>query len=386
MRVPDYKVYVLNASRQRITQLKNLVVFDDEGNILKYAKQLSGYGYCKFRIGKNDPVFTQHGNILSPYKYGVQVVRGKTIVWQGLIVNNPHRRRNYIDVQAFGYLFRWKKLQINHDAEVKPGDGLDNYRTFRTGTMAAAVTALFNEGKAKAGGADIAASFTIGTIENPLFPHNFTKENGSPLTGDWVFSDDITLQFDYKSILYAWQSFGIYANCDMEITDNLQFNFKSYIGNRNSNIVFKYGQHGNILDYDVPLRGERTTNDLIGIAADIEGNVLHLPQRDEASIAELGLLQDAEGFLDAKDRNSLQVRLSEEMRFRGRPDSAINIVLNEKAYPVGIWGLGDTISVDVRDGIIDVQEARRVTAYSIAVHNTGKELVTVETNPERPGQ
>lgn len=385
---PDYKVYILNANRERIARLKNLVVFDTEGNILKYAKQLSNYGYCKFRIGRNDPVLAQHGNILQPYKYGVEVTRGGITVWIGMIVNNPHRKRNYIDVMAYGYLFRWKKLQVNHDPELKPGDGLDNYRTFKSGTMAAAITATFNEGKTKAGGSDILASFTLGEITNPQFPDGFTKDDGSTLAGDWTFSDDMTLQFDYKSILYVWQTFGMYANCDMEITDDLKLNFKPYIGTRQNNIVFRYGRNGNILDYDVPLRGERTTNDLMGIAADLEGNVLHISQRDEASVADLGLLQDAEGFLDVKERNALKIRLSEEMRFRSTPDSSINVLLNERAHPVGKWGLGDTVTVKIGDpaNIVVVDEARRITAYSIAVRNTGKEFVTVETNPERPDQ
>lgn len=380
---PDYKVYILDINLQRVTQVKNLVTFDDRGNVLRYSKLLSGYGFCNFRIGKNDPIWQQFGDIIKPWQYGVQVVRGNVVVWQGLIVNNPHMQRNYYDVMARGYLVRYNKLQINHDPETAPGDGLDNYRTFRTGTMAAAITAVFNESKAKVGSADILQSITLGTIENPTFPSYFVKADGSPMVGDWTFSDDITLQYDYKSVFYFFQSMGVYSSFDFEITDQLAFNFRKRIGDRRPDLTFYYGRNGNILDYDAPRNGDRTTNDLMGIASDIEGNVLHINQRDETSIGKIGLLQDVEAFLDVKEKNALRVRLAEEARFVSTPDSVVNIVLNEKAYPLGLWNLGDTATIRIKDGILDINEERRITGYVVTVHNTGREMTTIETNEDR---
>lgn len=385
MTVPGYQVYILNAARERIARIQNLVVLDEQGNVLKYAKQLSNFGFCRFRIGRNDPIWTQYGNIAVPWQFGVQVVRGQTVVWQGLIVNNPHRKRNYIDVEAKGYLIRTDRIQIKHDLEEKPGDGKDNYRTFDSGTMSAALTATFQEALAAAGPADVLAGFTIGTLENPTFPGYFTKADDTPLSGPWTFSDDISLQFDYKSVYYAWQAFGVYSNCDFEITDALVFNYLKRIGQEQPNLVFQYGRYGNILDYDSPLKGERTVNDLMGIAADLQGNVLHINQRDEASIGKYGLLQDVQAFLDVKEKNALRVRIQEELRFISTPDSVLNITLNEKAYPLGQWDLGDTATFRIRDKdkIVNIDEVRRITAYSVAVHNTGKELITVETNRDK---
>lgn len=380
---PDYKIYILNHARERVALVKNLVKIDERGNILKYAKQLSNFGFCRFRVGKDDPMWEQYGNIAKPWQFGVQVVRDRLVVWEGIIVNNPHRKRNYIDIEAKGYLIRYKKIQIKHDPEEKPGDGKDNYRTFKTGQMNTAVSALFTEAAAAAGPADILAGYTLGQIDNPDFPGYFTKADKTALTGSWVFSDDITVQFDYKSVFYAWQTFGVYSNADMEVTDQLVFNYKTRIGNPNSGLVFRYGRNGNVLDYDAPLQGERTVNDLMGIAADLEGNVLHINQRDEASVSEYGLLQDVEAYLDVKETNVLKVRLNEELRFVSTPDSVINFVLNENAYPIGQWGVGDTATFQVDDGIVQVDEVRRMTAYAVEVHNTGKELITVETNIDK---
>jgi hypothetical protein len=380
---PNYKVYILNSNLERITIVKNLVEIDKQGNILRYAKQLSNFGFCRFRLGKNDPLFKQFGNIVRPWKYGVQIVRGTTVVWQGLIVNNPHRKRNYVDVEAKGYLIRYNRIQVKHDLETKPGDGLDNYRTFATGTMAAAVSATFAEAATAAGPSDILAGFTLGTVENPDFPSYFTKADNTPLTGGWTFSTDMKLQFDYRSVFSVWQAFGVYSNCDYEVTNALQFNFKKRIGTKQPGLKFFYGRQGNVLDYDAPLKGERTTNDLMGIASDINGNVLHINQRDETSIGDYGLLQDVQAFLDVKEPNALRVRLREEIRFISTPDSSINFILSEKAYPLGQWDVGDTGTFAINDGIVQVNEERRITAYVVAVHNTGKELITVETSRDR---
>lgn len=356
---------------------------DRRGNILKYGKRISGWGFCRFRVGKNDPVFVQHGDIVIPMKYGVQITRGGVIVWQGMMVDNGHRTKNYVDIEAFGYLYRLSKLRVKRDAELLPGDGKDNYRVFSTGTMASAVQDVFNEAKTRVGPEDILSSIDIGSIDNPDFPDNFTKADNTPLVGGWEFSSDITLQFDYMSVFYVLNQMGLYSGADMEITDDLQFNFKTRIGNRQPGLVFSYGRYGNCIDYDAPRLGKRTVNDLMGIASDNEGNVLHINERDEASIGEFGLLEDTQGFLDVKGSNALRVRLTEQLRFISTPYSVVNMTLSEKAYPLGQWGLGDTGTYVIDDGIVQVNQERRITGYSVTVHNTGKEIIIQETNPDR---
>ncbi len=380
---PTYEVYILNSARERVKQVKALIQIDRRGNVLKYGKQLSGPGFCRLRIARQDPLWGEFGDIADSWRYGVQIVRDKRTVWQGIIINNPHRTRNYIDVEGRGYMYRWRKIRIKHDPESKPGDGLDNYRTFKSGTMAAAITAVFNESKTVAGSGDILAGFQIGTIENPNFPGYFLTPDNKPLTGPWTFSEDLPLQFNYTDVLTVYQSFGIYSNCDFEVRDNLTFNFRKRIGNKQPGLVFKFGERGNILDYDAPRSGERQVNDMMGIAADIEGNVLHIPQIDQPSIDEYGRLQGSQGFLDVKEPNPLRVRLAEELRFVSRPDTAINIVLSEKAYPLGKWDIGDTATILIEDNPININEERRITGYSVQVHNTMREVTTVETNRDR---
>lgn len=379
-----YVVEILDSSRNPIAQIKNLVPINQRGTVLRFRKVLSNWGSCLFRVQSRDPVLSS--NILEPWKYGVRIKRNNAVIFQGIIINNPRRNSEFIEVEARTYLYRLDKLFVKRDAATAAEPYKDNYRTFDSGTMKAAVEAVLSEGKAAVNTGDVLKSFTNGTIENPDFPNYFTKGDGSALTGGWTFSSDMTLQFDYKSILYVLKAFGIYANADFEVTNDLVFNFKKYIGVKQPELVFEYSNYGSIVDYDVPLNGERMTNDLLGIAVDVENKILHFNKRDEASVKNYLLMQDVAAFLDVKDKNALRARIIEELPFVAQPDSTINAVLNEKAYPLGQYDVGDTITLKIKDGIIDVNQQRRVVGISVEVHHTGTELITLQTNLPRDDQ
>lgn len=378
-------VEILNSSLAKIAEIKNLYPINNQGMILRYSKELSDYGQCIFRVSTKDPVLTQFGDILKPHAYHVRIKRGSETMWQGAIVDNTERNRNYIEVRAVEYLFYLDKVLIRRDAD-KPDTDEDesNFRVFSTGTMAAAVTTIVNNAKDDLGTAHTLSGMTVGTIENPDYPKNFTDGSTPPrpLTGAWSFSADVTLQYDYHSALFLIKNFGNYTNADFELTNSLVFNFKKRIGNRVTGITFSYNTvGGNIIDYNVPRFGMRMSNEIVGIAADDEGKILHATQRNSTSVQTNGLLQTAKAFNDVKSKNPLEVRLTEELRLISDPEeSPINIVLNEKAYPLGQYGLGDIIWIRIKDHIIDFQKERRIIGMTVTLHNTGRELVTIQTN------
>lgn len=378
-------VEILNSSLAKIAEIKNLYPINNQGMILRYSKELSDYGQCIFRVSTKDPVLTQFGDILKPHAYHVRIKRGNETMWQGAIVDNTERNRNYIEVRAVEYLFYLDKVLIRRDAD-KPDTDEDesNFRVFSTGTMAAAVTTIVNNAKDDLGTAHTLSGMTVGTIENPDYPKNFTDSStpSRPLTGAWSFSADVTLQYDYHSALFLIKNFGNYTNADFELTNSLVFNFKKRIGNRVTGITFSYNTvGGNIIDYNVPRLGMRMSNEIVGIAADDEGKILHATQRNSTSVQTNGLLQTAKAFNDVKSKNPLEVRLTEELRLISDPEeSPINIVLNEKAYPLGQYGLGDIIWIRIKDHIIDFQKERRIIGMTVTLHNTGRELVTIQTN------
>jgi len=378
-------VEILNNSLQKVAEIKALYPINNQGMILRYSRELSDYGQCIFRVATKDPVMVQFGDILKPHAYHVRIRRGNEIVWQGAIVDNTERNRNFVEVRAVEYLFYLDKILIRRDAD-KPDTDEDesNFRVFKNSTMAAAVSSVVNDAKADLGPSHILASMTIGTIENPDYPANFTDLSSppKPLTGGWNFSDAVTLQFDYHSALFIIKNFGNYTNADFELTKDLVFNFKKRIGNRISGITFTYATiGGNIIDYNVPRLGMRMSNEIIGIAADDEGKILHATQRNTASVQANGLLQTARAFNDVKSKNPLEARLSEELRLTSDPEeSPINIILNEKAYPLGQYGLGDIVWIKIKDHIIDFQKERRIVGMTVTLHNTGREMVAIQTN------
>lgn len=378
-------VEILNTSLEKIAEIKALYPINNQGMVLRYSKELSDYGQCTFRVSTKDPVLTQFGDILKPHTYHIRIRRGQEIVWQGAIVDNTDRNRNYIEVRAVEYLFYFDKILIRRDAD-KPDTDEDesNFRVFSGSTMAAVVTNILTAAKEDFGANHVLANMTIGTIESPNYPKNFTTNAAPPvaMTGPWSFSADVTLQFDYHSALFVIKNFGNYTNADFELTNSLVFNFKKRIGNRTNDITFTYSTvGGNIIDYNVPRFGMRMSNEIIGIAADDEGKILHATQRNSTSVAANGLMQTAKAFNDVKSKNPLEARLAEELRLISNPEeSPINIILNEKAYPLGQYGLGDIVLVKIKDHIIDIEKERRVIGITVTLHDTGRELVTIQTN------
>ena len=377
-------VEILNLSLGKVAEVKNLYPIDKRGNVLRYSTELSDYGRCTFRVSTKDPFLSTLGDILVPHQYHIRIKRGGTVVWAGLIVNNTSRNRNYIEVEGVEYEFYLDRVLIRRDSTVVVGDGKNNYRTFASGTLASAVTSLVTNAKTDFGANHPLANMAIGTIENPDYPLNFFDIQGHALTGAWTFTNFINLQFDYHSAYYVLKAFGVYSNADFEIDETLTFNFKKFLGVKNNGVTFRYGAQGNIVDYNSPRLGRRMINDLTGIAADSDGKILHANQRDVPSVNTYGLLQSATAYSDVKDLVFLKSRITEELQFiKTFDDSPLNLVLSEKAYPSSLYGIGDIVTVMIKDNIIDYNKVRRIVGITVTLHNTGRELTTIQTNRPR---
>lgn len=386
MAITRTKIEILNKDLEKVVELRNFYPLNEQGVIIRYSNEMSDYGQCIFRIPTKDSVFSEYGDFIKPHKYHVRVVRGREIVWQGAIIDNPERNKLYVEVVAAEYLFYLDRILIRRDSDKPATEGYDesNYKVFNSGTMASAVTTTINNAKSDFGSAHVLSGLTIGTIENPDYPNGFIDSNKKALTGAWSFSDDVAVQFDYHSVLYVLKSFGVYSGADFEITNSLQFNFKKLIGQRIKGISFVFGRVGaNMVDYNLPRYGRRQVNHLLGIGADLDGVVLHDFEagRNDSSIKEYGLLQEAKAFSDVKDKNNLGARVREEGSLMSEPEEGpVNVILNEKAYPIGQYGIGDVVWVEINDGVISYRKERRVVGITVNLHNTGREMVAIQTN------
>lgn len=385
MQVPKTVIQILNTSLAIVAEFKSFYPLNERGFVLRYSQELSSWGGCTFRIATEDPALSQWGDVLKPHAYHVRVKRGQATVWQGAIVDNPERNKDYIEVRAVEYLFYLDRILIRRDAD-KPETDEDesNFKTFSSGTMSSAVSTLISNAASDFGSGHILSSMTAGTIENPNYPDNFVQANGTALTGAWSFSSDVTLTFDYHTAFYVLQTFGFYSRADFRLNTDLSFDFKKFIGDKNKNLTFMYTESGsNIVNYNVPRLGQRQLNHIIGIAADDEGKILHDDKagRDSASIGTYGLLQGSQAFADVKSRNPLASRLSEQVRLvRDPEESPINLILNEKSSHFGKYGIGDLVRVRIKDHIIDYNKTRRIVGFTTNLHNTGRELTSVQTN------
>lgn len=384
-------VEILDSSRNKIAEVRSLVPLDSRGIILRYSKELSDYGFCTFRISTQDSLFTSLGDFVVPHKFHVRIKRGGSVVWIGAIVDNPQRNRNFVEVKAAEYEFYLDHVMIKRTSpvgfgEVAPGTDIgDHYRIFSTGTMSTAVTNLITEVQAALGAAHLMANLTPGVIINPNYPANFADSTGAPLTGAWNFSNDVVLQFDYQTNLYALKAFGVYAQADFRLNADLSFDFEPFLGNKHPSLSFEYGSRGNISDYNAPRFGSSMINDYYGIATAPDGTVLHAEKTDEPSKAQYGLMQGAVAFSDVKDQNALSARLSEDLFLVKDPaDSPLNLVLNEKGYPLGQYDIGDLVNVKIKDGAINYKAVKRVVGINVSLHNTGVERIILQTNNPKP--
>jgi hypothetical protein len=399
--VTQTQVQVLDSSLNVIAPLPALYPLDKTGNILRYSDELDEFGQCTFRVSTKDTVHATYGDILVPHKNWIRIIRGGTTVWQGAIIDNLRRGAEFIEIQAATPLWYLNKILVNRSSNNPATGQADSvYRIFNSGTMASAVTAIINETITNfqgANGTHPLSSMTLGTVTNPNYPPNMTDGNSPPnkLTGGWNFGNGTTgpqLQFDFHSILYILKSMGAYTFSDFYLDNNLVFNFTPFRGNNLINqITFRWGGASNIpsniVDYNLPRLGERMVNDLYGIAVDPNGLVLHFDQRDEGSISTYGLMQGVAAYSDVKDQATLNARVEAELPLISAPDNAaISVTLNEKGYPLGLYNIGDIVNLQITDRAISFNDNRRIVGYTVLLHNTGREMTTVQTNKVLPWQ
>lgn len=388
-----YQIEILqykSGALTKVAEIKNPMQLGSSGNILMFTKELSEFGQCHFRISAFDPVLTQFGDVVQPHQYHVRIRRNGTIVWQGAIIENPKRTEKFIDVVAAEYEWYLSKILINRSSADPNGGGNDDiYRIFSSGGMDTAVTAIINETITNFGTNGILGNMTVGTIQNPNYPPNMTDANGNPLTGAWAFvALTNQLQFDYQTVLYCIQQMAIYTVADFYVDSSLAFNFVKFHGrNKQNSVQFRFFQQSgqaqsNIVSYNLPRLGQQTVNHIWGVATDDTGVILHKDQPDSASITTYGLMEGVAAYNNVSNAGILSARVANELPLVSKPVTlAATVVLNETtAYPLGVWDIGDIVNLDIQNNSVVFNNNMRVVGVSVAVHNTGREFTTVQTN------
>ncbi|MCK9463786.1 MAG: phage tail protein [Proteobacteria bacterium] len=285
-------------------------------------------------------------------------------MWAGVIVNNPHRNHEFIEVEAYTYEYLLSKIQVKHSTA-------KDSRIFDSGTMATAITTIINEGKAVT--SSPIASFTLGTITNPNYPW----VSGTA----WTFTSTYSMEFPYCNALQIISSFADITNADFTVSDSKVFTFKPTIGRDRTDISLRYGRGGNVSDYDAPLDGGNLSNDLIVFSLDKAGtNLISSSAMDTSTFGTYGRLWRSIPINDQLEQYQLNAKVGNLFKLDKSPDTQISLVLNERAMPIGTYDLGDTISIAISDGPIAVNKTARVIGWRCFVTNTGVESVSILTN------
>jgi hypothetical protein len=476
-----YEFWILDSTLTKVAKISLLPI--NSTTLVKFSRELDDYGQATFRMSALDPILEEKGDILSPHQYWFQIIKSGTIVWQGAIIENTKRSREFIECVAVEPLWYLSRILVQRTSADPSGAGPSTtatafsmsgstatmsvnsypsgavptvngsvnlsgfsptaingtwlitsvsgtsfnvtipggpysastigqvlftdgiYRIFGDGyttpeqlgiTMSTAVTNIMNETIATFQANDAnhpLANLALGTVQNPNYPPNTTNAESTPatLTGGWYFGDGVNapqLMFDFHNILYIIQQFGVYSYSDFYIDNNLNFNFVNFKGNNlSSQVNFSFSPGGvgttpgNIVDYNIPRLGQRQINDLVGIATDINGNILNYPQSDAASITQYGYLQDVAAYTDVKDQATLNARIQAELPLVSTPDdAAITIQQSESGYPFGTYDVGDIVSIDIQNKGVSFQDQRRIVGITVTLDSTGREMISVQTN------
>lgn len=388
-----YKVLILDNQMNVITRVTNFLPLDNIGNWLEYSRKLSGYGLCRFRVGTKDPLFGTTGDIFQPFANNVQVWRNNTIVWQGTIVNVPHRTKNFVEIEAYEFEYMLDKVLIKHDPP--DGNGAEDYRTLQTGTLATALQTLLTEIITDPSRNLFFNKVIVGEVDNPSFPAGSTDANGVALAGQaWDFSKPgQALKFNYQTFYQVAAALGAYTIYDFELVPNssgqLVFNFKPFIGNPNTGIVFSYitNRLGELEDYDVPLNGKGQVTYLTGLGADFDFQIIQSQQVSPANVVSLyGRLDGVAAFNDTKNLTTLAARTQQELLLMQTPDTEVNVITNTRSIDYGLYNVGDYITLNIQDHFIKYNQLRRLVGTDVKVHVTGKDTIKLITNPPNPAQ
>lgn len=358
-----YKLFITDVNGNKIAYVRNLVPLDGT-EVLRFDDYISSYGSLRFRVQTKDPILTS--NILEPHRYCVQLYRNNSLVFAGPIVNNPKRNHQFIEVEAKTWAWYLTKVQVAHSVSTDT----ENWREFKTGTMAAAITALFNEGKGRSNSP--ISDWTL-QVTNPDYPW----QTG---TG-WTFSDVYKIQFEYADMMRVLSSFADITNADFTVTKEKVLTFAPHIGTTRNDITLRYGRGGNIENYDSPLDGENMNNDFVMESFDSAGaKIIKSSAEDLSNQASYKRLWAGAILNEKLDQKQLDEKRKRIMNLNNALDTELNLTLGETALPFGTYNLGDTVTVQIHDGIINVNTLRRIIGWKVSVMSNGVERVTLSTN------
>lgn len=323
-----------------------------------FDKQFTFYesaaGQLVFTLPLASPLASS--SIIGKHSNIIEVYDGTTLVWAGIVTDYKGTEDTVTVIcDSFLYLLEYyyaKKANTN-------GNRLDYYNSnsardnnsWTATAMQTIINTIITNARAETNSLLGAAkcNVTIGTIENPT----------APATSN--------LMANFRTAISTIEELYYMANegTDVplfEITPAKVFNFWKNKNTDKSDVVFILG--GNMLQIDWAEYASDIANHAIGLGAGFWDNQTSQEHSDSTSKAAYGAMYDIVARKDISESADLLSVLKDHIKRYKDPTKMYSF--SAKVDLFDGWAIGDNVRVIAKNGLLDIDEYRRVVAVGVA--------------------
>jgi len=231
------------------------------------------------------------------------------------------------------------------------------------------------------------ASISSADIDTTMFAI-LTATNSAGATGisngtsTGVSGAITSMDFSRSSVLDAWQKIANFGDIEFEIDTDRNFNLYTEMGvDKSDSIFLRYNTTqlptATILEFDVEVDGGDMANSVTGIR---DGGST-ASKTDATSIAAYGLLEESKNFAQTANATDLETETQNYLDTSKNEFYSPKITLNPNYITESDIDLGDTVSVQLFNGFINVDLEERIIKKTVSVGEDGMETVSLELLP-----
>lgn len=321
-------------------------VQDGNGNVLgqfekfrnlKFGKRVNNYGIASFEIPANEP---KAESLVALRIYSIWIYRNGTLFWSGEQAIRQGRLddkgNNWITI----YCYTWLEQFISrYTVEEKIFELTDR-----------------------------------GQIAWTLIDDTQTESDFGVTMGTIDPTEELTIEYHNQNVFDAIVNLQNTINgFDFEINDLKAFNASSFIGTDRTSLIFEYGYNITSMDITEDFSHPANRAIVLGDSGD-PGNSLRVERDDASSQAQYKLREMLTNEMSITDIPVLEVRGDAILRKYGSPLFKTSMNLVRSSFPtIADFALGDIITLKVKNGIYNIEEAFRIYEWSVEYNEDNTE-------------
>ena len=325
----------------------------------------SGAGQLVFVLPLNSPLASS--SIIGKHSNIIEVYDGTTLIWAGIVTDYKGTEDTVTVVcdsflYLLEYLYAKKSSSEGNRKDYYNSNSARDNNTWTAVAMNTIMTTILNGARGETSSllGSSKCNITLGTVQNPT----------SPATS--------TIQCNFRTVMAVIEEFYFMANegTDVpmfEITPARVFNFWKNKNDDKSEAVFILG--GNMLQIDWAEYASDISNHAIGLGAGFWENMTSQEEIDSASKVAYGAMFDLVARKDITEDADLLSVLKDHIKKYKDPTKMYSF--SAKVDLFDGWNIGDNVRVIAKNGLLDIDEYRRVVAVGVADRETVEiQLVT----------